>query len=165
MEIDKNSEEGLPRNSQEGITFDDEDDVELIDYNEDGTAAAVEAAAKEDRLKNLRELFATKGKEYRALLKSEKVKDLYMSPMTVEMSVEDILSEIPIEDLHSVVVVKGLLIMPPSFVQKHILPAIKARKALKMSGTGEVPGGIETAIMFSLFDDTVMDFTKQIYWR
>jgi hypothetical protein len=83
-----------------------------------------------------------------------------MSPMTVEMSVEDILSEIPIEDLHSVGVVKGLLTMPPSFVQKHILPAIKVRKALKTSGIGEVPEGIETAIMLSLFDDTVMDFTK-----
>jgi hypothetical protein len=55
MELDKNSEEG--------ITTDEYGD--LVDYNEDGTAAAVEAAAKEDRLKDLRELFVTKGKEYR----------------------------------------------------------------------------------------------------
>jgi hypothetical protein len=50
--------------------------------------------------------------------------------------------------------------MPPSFVQKYILPAIKVRKALKQSNEGNLPGGIETAIMFSLFDDIVMDFTK-----
>jgi hypothetical protein len=56
--------------------------------------------------------------------------------------------------------VKGLLIMPPSFVQKYILPAMKVRKALKQSNEGNLPGGIKTAMIFSLFDDTVMDFTK-----
>ncbi len=98
----------------DGVTTDE--DGELANYNEEGTAAATE----ETRLKDLgflRELFAGKGKEYRAFLKSEKAKDLYTSPMTVEMSVEDILLKISIEDLHSVSVVKGLLIMPPSFVQ------------------------------------------------
>jgi hypothetical protein len=107
-------EEILPRNSEE-----DDDgfiDEELIDYNEDGTAAAVEAAAKVDRSKDLREMFASQGKAYRTLLKSEKVKDLFTSTMTVEMSAEDILSEIPNEELHNVGVVKGLLIMPPGFV-------------------------------------------------
>jgi hypothetical protein len=49
-------EEILPRNSEEND--DDLIEEELIDYNEDGTAAAVEAAAKADRLKNLREKFA-----------------------------------------------------------------------------------------------------------
>jgi hypothetical protein len=117
-------------------------------------------AAKADRLKNLREIFATKGKEYRTLLKSERVKDLFTSTMTVEMSAEDILSEIPKEELHNVGMVKGLLIMPPSFVQKYMLPAIKVRKALKQSNVGNLPGGFETAIMFAFFDDAVMDFTK-----
>jgi hypothetical protein len=111
---------------------------------------------------NLRELFATKGKEYRTLLKSEKVKELFTSPMTFEMSAEDILSEIPKEELHNVGVVKRLLIMPPSFVQKYILPTIKVRKALKQSNEGNLPGGIETAIMFAFFDDSVMDFTNTI---
>ena len=57
MEVEEDS---LPRNSEE-----DNDLItdELIDYNEDGTAAAVEAAAKADRLKNLREKFASQGKE------------------------------------------------------------------------------------------------------
>ncbi len=58
--------------------------------------------------------------------------------------------------------VKGLLIMPPSFVQKYILPTIKVRKALKQSNQGNLPGGIETAIMFAFFDDSVMDFTNTI---
>ncbi len=70
-------------------------------------------------LNNLREMFANKGKEYRAFLKSEKVKDLYTSPMTVEMSAEDILAEIPREDLHLIGTVRGMLIMPPSFVHKY----------------------------------------------
>ena len=127
----------------EDTIVDDDDDEDLIDYNEDGTTAAVEAAAKADRLKNLRKKFASQGKEYRTLLKSEKVKDLFTSTMTVEMSAEDILSEIPNEDLHNVGMVKGLLIMPPGFVQKYILPAIKVRKALKQSNEGNLPGGID----------------------
>ena len=128
MTVDKNGEEDtiVDEIDDDGLI-----DEELIDYNEDGTAAAVEAAAKADRVKNLREMFASQGKEYRTLLKSEKVKDLFTSNMTVEMSAEDILSDIPKEELHNVGVVKGLLIMPPGFVQKYILPAIKVRKALK----------------------------------
>jgi hypothetical protein len=148
----------------DGVTTDEEEsqvnDNDFIDYNEEGITIATEAATRVAYLTYLRELFTDKRKEYRAFLKSEKVKDLYTSPMTVEMSSEEILSEIPIEDLHSVGVVKGLLIMPPSFVQKHILPAIKVRKALKQSGIGEVRGGIETAILFSLYDQSVMDFNK-----
>ena len=69
-------------------------------------------------------MFANKGKEYRAFLKSEKVKDLYTPPMTVEMSAEDILAEIPQEEVHLVGMVRGMLIMPPSFVQKHLLPTV-----------------------------------------
>jgi hypothetical protein len=159
MAVDNNGEEDTieDQNDDEGLI-----NEELIDYNEDGTAAAVEAAAKADRVKNLRELFASQGKEYRTLLKSEKVKDLFMSNMTVEMSAEDILSEIPKEELHNVGVVKGLLIMPPGFVQKYILPAIKVRKALKQSNEGNLPEGIETAIMFAFFDDSVMYYTNTI---
>jgi hypothetical protein len=107
-------------------------------------------------LNNLREIFANKGKEYRAFLKSERVKDLYTSPMTVEMSAEDILAEIPREDLHLI----GMLIMPPSCVHKYLLPTIRMRDALKRSGIGNVPGGVETAIMFSFFDQSVLNYTK-----
>ncbi len=50
--------------------------------------------------------------------------------------------------------------MPPSFVHKHMLPTVRMRDALKTSGIGELPGGVETAIMFSFFDQSVMDFTQ-----
>ncbi len=50
--------------------------------------------------------------------------------------------------------------MPPSCVHKYILPTIRVRDALKRSGIGEVPGGMETAILLSFFDQSVMDFTK-----
>ncbi len=103
--------DGLPRNSEEGTTDEEGqvDDDNLIDYNEDGTADATDANLKAAYLNNLREMFANKGKEYRAFLKSEKVKDLYTSPMTVEMSAEDIyiLAEIPREDLHLIGIVRG----------------------------------------------------------
>jgi hypothetical protein len=36
------------------------------------------------------------------------------------------------------------------------------RKALKQSNQGNLPGGIETAIMFAFFDDSVMDYTNTI---
>ena len=65
MEVDNNGEEDTI------VDDNDDDDLiddELIDYNEDGTVAAVEAAAKVGRLKNLREKFASQGKEYRTLL-------------------------------------------------------------------------------------------------
>jgi hypothetical protein len=125
------------------------DDDELVDYNEDGTAAAADANLKAAYLNDLREVFANKGKEYRAFLKSERVKDLFTSPRTVEMSAEDILAEIPREDLHLIGMVRGMLIMPPSFVHKYLLPTIRMRDALKRSGTGSVPGGVETAIKIS----------------
>ena len=133
MEVDNDGVE-------DAIVNEDDDDLideELIDYNEDGTAAAVKAAAKADRLKNLREKFASQGKEYRTLLKSEKVKDLFTSTMTVEMSAEDILSEIPNEELHNVGVVKGLLIMPPGFVQRGHQP--HASQVQRMNATPNFP--------------------------
>jgi hypothetical protein len=50
--------------------------------------------------------------------------------------------------------------MPPSFVHKHLFPTIRMRDALKRSGIGNVPGGVETAIMFSFFDQSVLNYTK-----
>ena len=63
------------------------------------------------------------------------------------MSLEDILSEIPKEDLHEVGMVQRRIYMPASFMQKWIIPTIRARNALKDHGTG-LPGGIETAMLF-----------------
>jgi hypothetical protein len=164
MEVDKNSEEGGITTDEEEGQVNDDNLIDYNDYNEDGTpTAAAEAVTKAAYLNDLCEQFANKGKEYRyrAFLKSEKVKDLYTSPMTMEMSHEDILSEIPTEDKHLVGVVRGMLIMPPSFLHKHLIPTIRMRDALKRSEIGEVPGGVETAIMFSFFDQSVLNLTKR----
>ncbi len=75
------------------------------------------------------------------------------------MSIEDILGEIPKEDLHEVGTVQRHIFMPASFVQKWIIPTIRARNALKEHGT-KMPGGIETAMLFSIFDQSILDPTK-----
>ncbi len=75
------------------------------------------------------------------------------------MSIEDILGEIPKEDLHEVGTVRNRIFMPASFVQKWIIPTIRARNALKDHGT-RMPGGIETAMLFSIFDQSILDLTK-----
>jgi hypothetical protein len=43
---------------------------------------------------------------------------------------------------------------------KYLLPTIRMRDALKRSGIGNVPGGVETAIMFSFFGQSVLNLTK-----
>ncbi len=74
---------------------------ELIDYNEQDE---IEAAKKAAERKALKEMLTNNGFALRNLLRSEKVKDHFTSPFSKEneMSLEDILSEIPKEDLHEV---------------------------------------------------------------
>ncbi len=48
MDVD---EDGLPRNSEEGMIT-EEEDGELVDFNEDGTAAAADSALKAAYLNN-----------------------------------------------------------------------------------------------------------------
>jgi hypothetical protein len=50
--------------------------------------------------------------------------------------------------------------MPASFVQKWLIPTIRARNALKSDGDTRLPGGIETAMLFSIFDQSILDLTK-----
>ena len=87
--------------------------------------------------KALKEKLANNGFAYRNILRSEKVKQHFTSPLSKEnaMSPEDILLEIPKEDLHEVGVVQRRIFMPASFVQKWIIPTIRARNALKVQGT------------------------------
>ena len=75
------------------------------------------------------------------------------------MSAEDILLEIPPEDLHEVGMVQGRTFMPAHFVQKWIIPTIRARNALEGPGKRQ-PGGIQTAMLFSIFDQSVLNMTK-----
>jgi hypothetical protein len=77
------------------------------------------------------------------------VKEHFTSPFSKEngMSLEDILSKIPKEDLHEVGIVQRRIYMPASFVQKWVIPTIRARNALNNHGT-KLPGGFETAMLF-----------------
>ncbi len=49
--------------------------------------------------------------------------------------------------------------MPASFVQKWLIPTVRARNALKDRGVN-MPDGIETAMLFSIFDQSTLDLTK-----
>ncbi len=130
----------------------------LIDFNDVET---VEAAEKTAAQKALKEMLTNNGFTLRNILRSEKVKGHFTSPFSKEdeMSLEDILSEIPIEDLHKVGMVQRRIYMPASFVQKWVIPTIRARNALKDHGT-RLPGGFETAMLFSIFDQSILDLTK-----
>ncbi len=85
----------------------------------------------------------------------------FTSPFSKEntMYPEDILSELPKEELHEVGGVQNRIFMPASFVQKWIIPTIRARNALNGHGT-PLPGGFETAMLFSIFDQSILDTTK-----
>jgi hypothetical protein len=133
----------------------DEDTSEadsLLGFNDE---IAVEAAEKAAAKKALKEMLTNNG------FRSEKVKGHYISPFSKEdeMSLEDILLEIPKEDLHEVGMVQRRVYMPAHFVQKWVIPTIRARNALKIPGA-RLPGGIEAAMLFSIFDQSVLDITK-----
>jgi hypothetical protein len=131
-----------------------ETDEELIDYNEQDE---IEAAQKAADLVALKEVLTNNGHALRKILRSEKVKTHYVSPFSEEntMSIEDILQEIPKEDLHEVGTVRDRVFMPASFVQKWVVPTIRALDALKSVGD-KIPGGIETAMLFSIFDQSTL---------
>jgi hypothetical protein len=69
----------------------------------------LEAEQRASQTKALRETLANSGFAYRNILRTEKVKQHFTSPFSKEnaMSTEDILSEIPKEDLHEVGTVQG----------------------------------------------------------
>jgi hypothetical protein len=121
----------------------------------------LEAEQKASKTKALKEMLTSNGFAYRNILRNEKVKQHFTSPFSKEnaMSPEDILLEIPKEDLHEVGLVQRRMFMPASFVQKWIIPTIRARNALKDQGT-QLPGGYETAMLFSIFDQSILDTTK-----
>ncbi len=86
----------------------------------------------------VRNLITENGFALRRELKSETVMGYFPSPLEMEeMSVEDIMTEIPVEDLRYVGSVKGRIYMPASFFQKWTLPTIRVRKALERVQNGE----------------------------
>jgi hypothetical protein len=97
------------------------------------------------------------------MLVSEPIKSYLASPLAMEeMSIEDIMREIPPEGLQYVGSVKDRVYMPVSFVQKWVLPTIRVQKALKESQDGKLPGGMKPAFLASIFDQSVMDFNKPV---
>ena len=169
MEIELNgadqtaSVEANAANVAEDVDSSEEDS--LVDYSEEEQIQAeitrLEAEQKLAQQKALKEMLANNGFAYRNILRSEKVKQHFTSPFSKEnaMSPEDILLEIPKEDLHEVGLVQRRMYMPASFVQKWIIPTIRARNALNGQGT-QLPGGYETAMLFSIFDQSILDTTK-----
>jgi hypothetical protein len=121
------------------------------------------AQVKEAKRSALKEKLALNGYALRTVLMNEQVKAHYVSPMAMgdEMSVEDILSEIPEEDLHEVGIVQGRIFMPASFAQKWIIPTLRVRKALSINEDESLPAGIETAMLYSIFDHSIINFAKQ----
>ena len=74
------------------------------------------------RLK-LRDLISENGFALRRELKNESIKGYFPSPLEMEgMSVEDIMTEIPVEDLRYVGSVKGRIYMPASFSKSGLFP-------------------------------------------
>jgi hypothetical protein len=138
-----------------------EDGKELADYSEE--ADEIRAREREAKRKSLREQIATTGQGMRRMLVSEPIKSYFASPLEMEgMSIEDIMREIPPEDLKYVGSVEDRVYMPVSFVQKWVLPTIRVEKALKESQDGKLPGGMEPAFLASIFDQSVMDFNNPV---
>jgi hypothetical protein len=93
----------------------------------------------------------------------ETIKDYYLSPLTMKgMSIADLMSEIPDEDLPFVGSVKGRIYIPAEFFQKWVRPTIRVQKALKQSQDQRLPGGMKAAMLASIFDKSVIDLNKPI---
>ena len=117
------SDVAMDKESEKISEGDSEEVDSLIDYNEvEETAADKAAKAKQKKADKeaLREMLANKGFAMRNLLRENHVKAHFTSPFSKEdqMSPEDILSEIPKEDLHEVGMVQQRIFMPAFFVQK-----------------------------------------------
>ena len=141
-------------------TDNNEMEENLIDYNE---VDDIVNHSRETKRKILRDALAENGFALRNVLLSEPIINHYASPLAMEeMSVEDIMSEIPTEDLLHVGTIQDRIIMPASFAQKYILPTVKVQKALKLHADNNLPGGIETAMLFAIFDQSVMDLNKPV---
>ncbi len=66
---------------------------------------------------------------------------------------------VPLEDAEQISEFQGLVYMPEQFLEKYLLPTMQIRKLLETEnqpdqGTQPLPGGPETAIMYSLYYQT-----------
>jgi hypothetical protein len=79
-----------------------------------------------------------------------------------EMSVVDIISEIPDEDLLHVGTIQDRVYMTADFFRTWVRPTIRVQKALKQSQDQGLPGGMETAMLASIFDQSVTNFNGNL---
>jgi hypothetical protein len=122
-----------------------------------------ETRQREARRETLRKRIAENGFALQRMLMGKTIKGYHQSPLTMkEMSIADVLSEIPDEDLHFVSSVKNRIYMPAEFFQKWVRPTIRVQKALKQSQDQGLPGGMEATMLASIFDQSVMDLNKPI---
>jgi hypothetical protein len=147
-----------------GDPIDSDDDVELIDYNKGlgpEEVAAIEAAKIQATKVALRDALASNGLAMRKALRGDTMKGYFASPLAMtEMSIEDMMLEIPTDDLRHVGTIKDRIYMPVHFVQKWVLPTIQVRKALPKLEDKSLPGEIETAMLYSIYDQSVMDLNR-----
>ena len=158
------NEANAARAANEDDTSEIDEDIDFDEEAHDAAIRATEAELKALERVELKSMLTANGHALKEILRSEKVKAHYTSPLSTEspMSIEDILLEIPKEDLHEVGMVRDRIFMPAAFVQKWIIPAIRVRNALK-EGVVQTPGGIETAMLFSIFDQS-KELTRFAHW-
>ncbi len=110
---------------------DDEDNVPVLRKNTNGKEA-VTSEDKEMKILTLREKLALNGFALRSVLMDERIQAHYVSPMSteLEMSIKNILSEIPEDELQAVAIVQDRIFIPVNFVNKWILPTLRVQKAL-----------------------------------
>jgi len=112
-------------------------DDDLYDYNRE-----LERERHERRMARLalRDQISENGFALRKALKNESIKGYFPSPLQMEeVSIEDIMTEIPVEDLRYVGSIKDRIYMPALFFQKWVLSTIRVRKALEQAQKGELP--------------------------
>ena len=91
-----------------------------------------EARQREIRREKFRKRLASNGSALRKTLIGETIKGLYPSPLRMEeMTIADIMSEIPDEDLPHVGTIQDRVYMTADFFRKWALPTIRVQKALK----------------------------------
>ncbi len=131
------------------------DDQELYDYNRE-----IDKEKHERRMARLelRDQLSENGFALRKALKNESIKGYFPSPLEMEeMTIEDIMAEIPAEDLRYVGNIKDMIFMPALYFQTWALPTIRVRKALEQSQNKELPAGMEAAMLASIFDQSVRE--------
>ena len=164
MQIENSSSGGKSHEIEELVDYNEhdpnnEDPVPALKRRSNGQEA-VSPNDRETKKIALREKLAQNGYALRTVLMDEQISAHYVSPMLTEdeVSVEDILLELPDEELQGVAIVQGHIYMPLAFARKYILPSLRVHKALSAVKDGSLPGGIETAMLYSIFDQSIIDF-------